>query len=129
AFLILRGIKTLGLRVTQHCYNALTVAKFLESHPSIKKVYYPGLETHPQYRISKKQMSDMGGIVSFEIEGGEEAAKKFINSLELIIISFSLGDPETLVQHPASMTHSSIPRNKLPDFGLSPGLIRLSLGL
>lgn len=129
AFLILRGIKTLGLRVNGHCEGASKVAAFLETHPYVQKVYYPGLTSHPQHAIATEQMRDMGGIVSFEISGGVEQGKKFINSLKLALISFSLGDPETLVQHPASMTHSSIPEEELAVFGLSTGLIRLSVGL
>lgn len=129
AFLILRGIKTLGLRVKQHCHNAQQVAQFLEKHPMIERVYYPGLKSHPQYALAQKQMAGMGGIISFEVAGGLKVAKQFIASLKIAMISFSLGDPETLVQHPASMTHSSIPEDELGEFGISPGLIRLSLGL
>src|SRR5699024_9006415 len=108
SFLILRGIKTLGVRVRHHCENAQRVAEFLESHPLVEKVYYPGLKSHPQHTLAKQQMKGMGGIVSFEVKGGVEAGKEFIRSLNVAMISFSLGDPETLVQHPASMTHSSI---------------------
>lgn len=129
SFLILRGIKTLGLRVDAHCRGAEKVAAFLEKHPVVEKVYYPSLKTHPQHQIAKEQMGGMGGMVSFEISGGVSNGKKFIDSLQLALISFSLGDPETLVQHPASMTHSSIPEGELADFGLSTGLIRLSVGL
>lgn len=129
SFLILRGIKTLGLRVDAHCRGAEKVATFLEAHPMVQKVYYPGLSTHPQHDIAKEQMHKMGGIVSFEVSGGMKQGKKFIDSLQLALISFSLGDPETLVQHPASMTHSSIPEEELADFGLTTGLIRLSVGL
>lgn len=129
SFLILRGLKTLGLRMEQHCKNAQRIAEFLEQHPKVKKVYYPGLRSHPQYELAKRQMDGMGGIVAFEVKGGVEAGKKFISELDLAMISFSLGDPETLVQHPASMTHSSIPEDSLEDFGISKGLIRLSAGL
>ena len=129
AFLVLRGIKTLGVRMEKHCHNARSAAEFLESHPLVDKVYYPGLETHPQHALAKKQMRGMGGVVSFEVKGGVQAGKDFINALEIAMISFSLGDPETLVQHPASMTHSSIPEDKLADFGIAKGLIRLSVGL
>lgn len=129
AFLILRGLKTLGVRMERHCKNALEIARFLENHPLIERVYYPGLSSHPQYELAKKQMKNMGGIVSFEVKGGIKAAKQFIDSLKLIITSFSLGDPETLVQHPASMTHSSIPAEEREKFGITDGLIRLSVGL
>jgi len=129
SFLILRGLKTLGLRVEQHCRNAQAIAEFLEGHPMIERVYYPGLPSHPQYDLAKKQMDGMGGIVAFEVKGGVAGGKKFISELDLVMISFSLGDPETLVQHPASMTHSSIPEDSLTDFGITKGLIRLSSGL
>ena len=129
SYLILRGLKTLTLRVDQHCSNAQKVAKFLESQDQVKRVYYPGLASHPQHELAKRQMDQMGGIVSFEIKGGVEAGKQFISDLKLAMISFSLGDPETLVQHPASMTHSSIPEEELADFGIPKGLIRLSTGL
>ncbi len=129
AFLILRGLKTLGLRVRQHCHNAGEVARFLAEHPAVERVYYPGLPTHPQHELANRQMAGMGGIVSFEVKGGYDAAKTFINSLRLAMISFSLGDPETLVQHPASMTHFSIPREQREAFQITDGLIRLSTGL
>ncbi|SFJ87908.1 Cys/Met metabolism PLP-dependent enzyme [Brevibacillus centrosporus] len=129
AFLILRGLKTLGLRVRQHVQNAEAVAQFLEKHPAISRVYYPGLASHPQHELAKRQMAGMGGIVSFEVKGGYEAAKSFINALRLAMISFSLGDPETLVQHPASMTHFSIPPEERAKFNITDGLIRLSTGL
>ncbi|MFS0557582.1 trans-sulfuration enzyme family protein [Brevibacillus sp. 179-C9.3 HS] len=129
AFLILRGLKTLGLRVKQHGQNAQAVAEFLAQHPAISHVYYPGLPSHPQHELAKRQMAGMGGIVSFEVKGGYEAAKSFINALRLAMISFSLGDPETLVQHPASMTHSSIPACERVKFNITDGLIRLSTGL
>jgi len=129
SFLILRGLKTLGLRMEKHCSNAQEMAEFLESHPLIKKVHYPGLHAHPQFELANRQMNGMGGIVAFELKGGVEASKQFISNLKLAMISFSLGDPETLVQHPASMTHSSIPEDSLEDFGIAKGLIRLSVGL
>ncbi|WP_077325644.1 trans-sulfuration enzyme family protein [Virgibacillus siamensis] len=129
AFLIIRGLKTLVLRMRQHCINAQATARFLESHPMIEAVFYPGLESHPQHELAKKQMKRMGGIVSFEVRGGMQASKLFLDKLELAMISFSLGDTETLVQHPASMTHASIPPEKRACFGVTDGLIRLSAGL
>ena len=129
AYLILRGLKTLALRLDRHCDSARKIAEFLELHPAVKKVFYPGLKSHPQHRLAKKQMRKMGGIVSFEVEGGIRAGKRFMNALQLPIISFSLGDPETLVQHPASMTHYSIPPEERHKFGITDGLIRLSVGL
>lgn len=129
AFLVLRGLKTMSLRVMKHCSNAKKVAEYLASHPMIEKVYFPGLESHPGHEIAKKQMKDMGGIVSFEIKGGLDQGKRFINSLELAMISFSLGDPETLIQHPASMTHAQIPKEERAKYGITDGLMRLSVGL
>ncbi|SHT40751.1 cystathionine gamma-synthase [Mycobacteroides abscessus subsp. abscessus] len=129
ASLILRGLKTMVLRVQRHCENAQQVAKFLQDQPSISKVYYPGLPSHPQFELAQRQMRGMGGIVSFEVKGGLDAGKNLINSLKLAMISFSLGDPETLVQHPASMTHASIPREEREKYGITDGLIRLSVGL
>lgn len=129
SFLILRGLKSLGLRMRQHCSTAEKIAQYLEAHSCIETVYYPGLQSHPQHDIARCQMKLMGGIVSFEVKGGLMAAKQFINSLQLAMISFSLGDPETLVQHPASMTHFSIPPSERKRFKISDGLIRLSTGL
>ncbi|QQE74294.1 aminotransferase class I/II-fold pyridoxal phosphate-dependent enzyme [Brevibacillus composti] len=129
AFLILRGLKTLGLRIRQHCQSAGEIARYLEAHPAIERVYYPGLASHPQHELARRQMSGMGGIVSFEVRGGLEAAKTFMNGLRLAMISFSLGDPETLVQHPASMTHFAIPSGEREAFGITDGLIRFSTGL
>lgn len=129
AFLILRGIKTLGVRMEKHCSNAMKAAHYLSSHPMVEQVHYPGLPSHPQCELAERQMRLTGGIIAFEVKGGAEGGKQFINDLKMVLISFSLGDPETLVQHPASMTHSSIPEHELTDFGISPGLIRLSVGL
>ncbi|KQY94764.1 methionine gamma-lyase [Paenibacillus sp. Root52] len=129
SFLILRGLKTLGLRVRAHCENAREVAAFLTTHPQVQALHYPGLMSHPQHELAKQQMDNMGGVVSFEVKGGLESAKAFMNQLKLILISFSLGDPETLVQHPATMTHFSIPPEERLQFGITDGLIRLSVGL
>ncbi|GGH50293.1 methionine gamma-lyase [Paenibacillus silvae] len=129
AFLIERGLKTLGIRMKQHCQSARTVAEFMDNHTSVKKVYYPGLSSHPQHELAKKQMEDMGGMVSFELEGGFDEARTFINSLQMAMISFSLGDPETLVQHPATMTHASVPKEERMMCNITDGLIRLSVGL
>ncbi|WP_248928220.1 trans-sulfuration enzyme family protein [Paenibacillus hamazuiensis] len=129
SFLALRGLKTMGLRVERHCSSAQKIAEFLEIHPAIENVYYPGLQSHPQHLLAKKQMKAMGGIVAFEVRGGFKEGKTFINSLKLAMISFSLGDPETLVQHPASMTHYSIPPGERAKFGITDGLIRFSVGL
>jgi methionine-gamma-lyase len=129
AFLILRGLKTIGLRMQQHCNSAQLVAEYLEGHPAIENVFYPGLPSHPQHELALEQMRGMGGIVSFEVAGGIEAGKRFVNQLKLAMISFSLGDPETLVQHPATMTHAAIPAEERLKYGITDGLIRLSVGL
>lgn len=129
SYLIMRGLKTLPVRMQRHCDNAQKIAEFLEQHPAVNKVFYPGLPSHPQHQLAKQQMKDMGGIVSFELKGGLVGGQRFIDNLKLGLISFSLGDPETLVQHPASMTHSSIPAEERMKYGISDGLIRLSAGL
>lgn len=107
----------------------MKAAHYLSSHPTVEQVHYPGLPSHPQCELAERQMRLTGGIIAFIVKGGAEDGKQFINDLKMVLISFSLGDPETLVQHPASMTHSSIPEHELTDFGISPGLIRLSVGL
>ncbi len=129
ANLILRGIKTLELRMERHCDNAEKVADYLEGHPRVTKVYYPGLPSFPQHDVAKKQMMRFGGMVPFEVEGGTAAAKRLLNSLDLITIAVSLGDAETLIQHPASMTHSTYSPEELAQYHISEGLIRLSAGL
>lgn len=129
AWLTLRGLKTLGVRMERHCANAMKVAKFLEAHPAVIKVNYPGLESHPQYALAKKQMDLPGGMISFEIKGGVEAGRTVMNSVELCLLAVSLGDTETLIQHPASMTHSPIPREDRLKAGIADGLIRVSIGL
>lgn len=129
AFLILRGLKTLELRMKRHCENAAAVAKFLESHEKVERVFYPGLESHVNHEVAKKQMKDFGGMVSFEVKGGKEAGMKLVNALELCTIAVSLGDAETLVEHPASMTHSTYSPEDLKDAGIPEGLVRLSAGL
>ena len=129
AYLILRGLKTLELRVARHCESAAKVAAFLKAHPAVEKVYYPGLKDHPGHEIAARQMQGFGGIVSFEVRGGKEAGMKLVNSMKLIRIAVSLGDAETLIEHPASMTHSTYDPESLAESGISPGLIRLSVGL
>lgn len=129
AYLILRGLKTLELRVARHCESAEKVAAFLKAHPAVEKVYYPGLKDHPGHEIAARQMHGFGGIVSFEVKGGKEAGMKLVNSMKLIRIAVSLGDAETLIEHPASMTHSTYDPASLAESGISPGLIRLSVGL
>ncbi len=129
AFLINRGIKTLEIRMDRHCENASKVAEFLENHPMVEKVYYPGLKSFSQYELAKKQMKLPGAIISFEIKGGIEEGKKVMNNVKLCNIAVSLGDTETLIQHPASMTHSPYTKEEREASGITDGLIRLSVGL
>ena len=129
AFLLLRGLKTLELRMARHCENARKIAAFLERHPAVEKVYYPGLESHVGHEVAARQMRDFGGMLSFEVKGGKAAGMKLVNSLQLITVAVSLGDAESLIEHPASMTHSTYSEEELEDAGIAPGLIRLSAGL
>lgn len=129
AFLIMRGMKTLEIRMEKHCANALEVAKFLESHKAVKKVYYPGLESFEQYELAKKQMKLPGAMISFELFGGVEEGKKVIDNTVLCTTAVSLGDAETLIQHPASMTHSPYSPEERLAAGISDGLVRISVGL
>ena len=129
-FLILRGIKTLHLRVQRSCDNAKKVAKFLQSHPKVDNVYYPGLKSHPNHKIAKKQMKDFGGMVSFDIVGGSlRDANKVLKGTHLFALAESLGGVESLIGHPASMTHVSIPKKERLKVGLTDSLIRLSVGV
>jgi methionine-gamma-lyase len=129
AYLIIRGMKTLEIRVEKHCSNAMEVAKFLESHPAVDKVYYPGLESFPNRELARKQMSLPGAIIAFELKGGVEEGKKVMNSVKLCSLAVSLGDAETLIQHPASMTHSPYSPEERLAAGISDGLVRLAVGL
>ena len=129
AYLIMRGMKTLQIRMDRHTKNAMEVAKFLESHENVELVNYPGLESFPQYELAQKQMDMPGGMIAFEVKGGLEAGKKLLNSLELCTLAASLGDCETLIQHPASMTHSPYTPEERAEAGISEGLIRISVGL
>ncbi len=129
AWLLIRGLKTLSLRMDRHVENAMALAEFLEQHPKVTKVYYPGLASFPQYELAKKQMSGFGAIISFEVEGGLEYAKKVINAVRLAQIAVSLGDCETLIQFPAAMTHRGYNQEDLEMFGLSASMLRISVGL
>jgi len=124
AYLIIRGMKTLQVRMDRHCASAMVVAEFLESNENVTQVNYPGLKSFPQYELAQKQMDKPGGMIAFEVKGGLEAGKKLLNSLELC-----LGDCETLIQHPASMTHSPYTPEERAEAGISEGLIRISVGL
>ncbi len=129
AYLINRGMKTLEVRMEKHCFNAQKVAEFLESHPAIEWIGYPGLKSFPQYELAKKQMSLPGAMIAFEVKGGLEAGRQLMNTLELCSLAVSLGDTETLIQHPASMTHSPYTPEERALSGITEGLVRLSIGL
>lgn len=128
-WLISRGLKTLSVRMDKHAQNALSVAGFLETHHRVRKVYYPGLSSHPQHTLAKKQMRGFGGIVSVEFDLGLEQTKKLISSFQVFSLAESLGGVESLVEHPASMTHASISKEKRERNGLSDGLVRFSVGI
>ena len=130
AFLVLRGIKTLALRVQRHSENGMAVAKYLESHPAVAQVIYPGLESHPQYELAKSQMKDFGGMVSFTFKSGKkEDAIKFLEKVRVFTLAESLGGVESLVCHPVSMTHGSIPKEQREKLGITDSLVRLSVGI
>lgn len=129
AFLILRGLKTMEIRMDRHCDSAMKIAQYLEKHPMVDKVYYPGLPSFEGHEIAKKQMSKFGGMIAFEVKGGRAAGAKLLNSLKLCTIAVSLGDAETLIEHPASMTHSPYSAEELKEQGISESLVRLSVGL
>ena len=129
AMLVTRGLKTLELRMARHCESAMIIAKILEAHPAVSAVHYPGLESFPQHALAKKQMADFGGMIAFELKAGKQAGINFMNKLEMIHCAVSLGDAETLVQHPASMTHSAYTEEERAAHNISEGLVRLSVGL
>ncbi|WP_413220442.1 methionine gamma-lyase [Tritonibacter mobilis] len=129
AMLIMRGLKTLALRMDRHCASAQTVAEWLEAQPGVAKVYFPGLQRFEQHEIAKAQMAQPGGMIAFELEGGMEAGISLMNRLQMIQRAVSLGDAETLIQHPASMTHSTYTPEERAEHGISDGLVRLSVGL
>jgi len=129
-FLVLRGIKTLGVRMKAHCENGAKIAHWLRNHPKVGKVYWPGFEDHPGYAVAKKQMKDFGGMISFELKNNSvEEVKRVLSSTHLFSLAESLGGVESLINHPASMTHASIPREERIKNGLSESLIRLSVGI
>ena len=132
AFYIIRGMKTFELRMRRHCENAMKVAEYLEAHDKIEKVYYPGLKSHNGYNgyeVASKQMDAFGGILAFELKGGFEAGKTLLNNVKMAALAVSLGDAETLIQHPASMTHSPYTKEERLAAGITDGLVRLSVGL
>lgn len=129
AFLARRGLKTLAIRIERAQENAIKVADFLESHPKVDWILYPGLKSHPQYALGKEQMDGPGAMISFGVKGGLEAGKKVMDNVHLAVLAVSLGGVETLIQHPASMTHSKLSREARESAGISDGLIRLSVGI
>ena len=129
SWLVLRGIKTLALRMERHCANAEMIADFLASHPKVTRVNYPGRRDHPQHEVAARQMNRFGGMVSFEVEGGLDAARHVVSSTAIFALAESLGGVESLIEAPALMTHASIPRELRLQHGLADGLIRLSVGI
>jgi cystathionine gamma-lyase len=129
SWLVLRGVKTLALRMQAHEQNAIKVAAFLEKHPLVEKVIYPGLKSHPQHQIAKKQMKGFGGMITFFIKGGLKESKKFLENVKLFALAESLGGVESLIEHPAIMTHASIPPAVRKNLGIHDNLIRLSVGI
>lgn len=129
SWLFLRGLKTLGARVRQQNETALELARFLDAHAAVERVHYPGLTSHPQHDLAGRQMDGYGGIVSFELRGAYDAGVRLVESLELIQLAVSLGGVESIIQHPASMTHGTLPPEELAKTGISPGLLRLSVGM
>jgi methionine-gamma-lyase len=128
-FLILRGIKTLQLRMERHCQNAQVIAEMLAQHPAVDQVFFPGLKNDPWHKVAAKQMDAFGGMIALELKGGHEAAVRALNKLKLAKLAVSLGDAETLIQHPASMTHSVYTAEERAEHGISEGLVRISAGL
>jgi cystathionine beta-lyase/cystathionine gamma-synthase len=128
SWLVLRGTKTLPLRMQQHNRNGLALAQFLAAQPKVKQVYYPGLPSHPQHDLAKRQMRGFGGMLSFDL-GSLEAARRFLNAVRLLSLAESLGGVETLVSHPATMTHASVPEDRRTALGITEGLVRISAGI
>jgi cystathionine beta-lyase/cystathionine gamma-synthase len=129
AWLTLQGVKTVGLRMAQHSANALLIAQFLETHPRVTKILYPGLESFPQFELASKQQTAGGALIAFEVEGGVEAGIRLMNNVQLCALAENLGSAETLITHPASMTHADVPASQRQAAGITDGLVRLSVGL
>ncbi|MCK5618557.1 MAG: PLP-dependent transferase, partial [Candidatus Krumholzibacteria bacterium] len=128
-WLTLLGVKTLSVRMERHSESGMTVAKFLEEHPKVDRVSYPGLPSHPQHEVAKRQMSAYSGMITFELEGGLESGRTLMNSVELCSLAESLGAVETMITHPATMTHAEVPKEERDARGLTDGLVRISVGL
>jgi len=129
AWLMLRGLKTLKVRMVEHGANALKIARYLEAHPKVEKVFFPGLADHPGHELAAEQMDGFGALLSFELKGGQEAARSLLSGLELIKLAVSLGDTETLIEYPFAMTHRDYSSGELEMFGLNESLVRISVGL
>jgi len=128
-WLVLMGVKTLAIRMARHSENGMTVARFLEAHPKVKRISYPGLESHPEHQVARRQMRAFGGMISFELKGGIPAGRKLMNSVRLCSLAESLGAVETMVTHPATMTHAEVPKKDRLARGLTDGLVRISVGI
>jgi cystathionine beta-lyase/cystathionine gamma-synthase len=129
SFLALRGLKTLSLRMERHCASALKIAQWLERHPKVRRVYYPGLASHPQHAIAKKQMRAFGGMISVDLKGSLDDSKRFLERCQLFALAESLGGVESLIEHPALMTHGSVPPEVRAELGITETLVRLSVGI
>ncbi len=129
SWLVLRGIKTLAIRMQRHEENAIKVAKFLEGHDKVESVVYPGLKSHPQHELAKKQMTGFGGMITFFIKGGLEHSREFLEKVRLFHLAESLGGVESLIEHPAIMTHASVPKPVRESIGITDNLIRVSVGI
>jgi O-succinylhomoserine sulfhydrylase len=128
AWVFLKGLETLSLRMKAHSANALTVAQWLQEHPKVKKVYYPGLASHPQHALAKRQQSDFGGILAFEVDGGKAAAWRVIDQTRVMSITANLGDAKTTITHPATTTHGRLTPEQRAEAGISDGMLRVSVG-
>lgn len=129
SFLALRGVKTLAIRMQQHCHNAMALAEWLQNHPKIESVIYPGLSSHPQHAIAKKQMKAFGGMITLTLKGGLESARRFLENCQIFALAESLGGVESLIEHPGIMTHASIPVAQRQALGIDDSLVRLSVGI
>jgi cystathionine gamma-lyase len=129
AFLTLRGVKTLALRMERHCSNALELAQWLEQQPQVKRVYYPGLASHPQHELAKRQMRGFGGMISVDLNSDLAGARRFLENVKIFALAESLGGVESLIEHPAIMTHATIPADTRAKLGIGDGLVRLSVGV
>jgi methionine-gamma-lyase len=129
AFLLTQGMKTLELRMERHCHNAMEVAEYLAAHPAVGQVNYNGLASHPDHHIAMKQMRHPGAVMSFELKGGLDAGRKFVDALQMCVRAVSLGTVDTLLSHPATMSHMSMPKEERIKYGITDGLIRLSVGI